>query len=273
MLLLLGAAVAVPFGASKLASLRGGSASKPAAATFDAALDSPVGARTLVGLSPTGQDPGSAYARIAGALRMDITPEWVYQRWQRKSTKLANLDRFGVRVPLVTGTQVDDLAGSLTYYFGAGNRVERISFHGRTGDPRALTHLVNHTYGLRPQPPLHPGEQLYQSKWHGRVKSEMRLILAPVLSSDTSHNAYEVSLELERPDSNYFLQDEREAAAQPPIGQAAPTQPPQNLETAAGAAAEKSRPPEPPVKKIQGPPLHRSLYFNPQRSVSKPKAK
>lgn len=250
--LLLGAAVAVPFAANKMSnfSFPGiGTENKQETVVSEVGMTS---GEFSGGMTPDLQKKGTAYQRIASALRMDVSPEWVFSRWNRKSTKLANIDRFGVRVPFVSGTQPDDIAGSLTYYFGSGNQVERISFHGKTGDPRALNHLVTRVYGLTPQQPIHPGEQLFQSRWNNRVKSELRLKLAPVLSSDTKFNAFEVSLELERPDSNHFLEDERIAAALPAVE-------PEKKK-------EGSKEPDPPRKWRQGPPMSRSLYFNPQRT-------
>jgi len=52
--------------------------------------------------------------RMEEVFRFDVTKEWVYGRWPRKSTALAHADLFGVRVPLVTGTNIDDVAGALT---------------------------------------------------------------------------------------------------------------------------------------------------------------
>ncbi len=60
-------------------------------------------------------------------LRFDVTVEWVMQRWPRVSTGLPYLQLQGYRVPLVTGTKVADLAGSLTYYFNARQQVQRIT--------------------------------------------------------------------------------------------------------------------------------------------------
>ena len=50
--------------------------------------------------------------------------------------RLAELDVQGYRVPLVTGTSRDDLAGSLTYYFDKTHHVTHIHFRGTTGDPQ-----------------------------------------------------------------------------------------------------------------------------------------
>ena len=143
---------------------------------------------------------------LADGLRMDVTPDWVYRRWARKSTQLAELDLHGVRVPLVTGTSANDLAGSLTYYFNPNGQVERISFRGRTGDPRRLVALVCSKFDLRPRPPETAGEQLYQLTWNGRAKSELRIRPVAVMWAGSTHTNYEVSLELQRKGTNRYLE-------------------------------------------------------------------
>ncbi len=143
---------------------------------------------------------------MAEVFSMDITPTWVYRRWERKSTQLAELDLHGIRVPLVTGKSVDDLAGSLTYYFNREGKVQRISFYGRTGDPRRLISLMASKYGLRNQQSKVSGEQVYQVKWNGRAQSELRVRPAAVMWASAPHASYEVRLELERPGSSRYLE-------------------------------------------------------------------
>jgi hypothetical protein len=150
---------------------------------------------------------------FAEVFRMDISPEWVYQRWSRKSTALADLDRYGVRVPLVTGTLIDDLAGSLTYYFDAQGRVEHISFYGRTGDPRRLIDLVTRVYAFRPQSPDMPGEQLFQVRWNNKPTNELRIRPTGVLWANSPHASYLVELELARPGSSRVLDRGQPAVA------------------------------------------------------------
>ncbi|MEO2048580.1 MAG: DUF6690 family protein [Pirellulales bacterium] len=135
-------------------------------------------------------------------LRMDVTKEWVYQRWPRKSTGLANLNDFGVRVPLVTGTRITDLAGSLTYRFDAQGHVTRISFQGRTGDTTELVMLLVKRYHLTRQPSTIVGTQLFQHRRGIEVISELRTQPAAILWSSSPHNSFDVELELQRPNGN-----------------------------------------------------------------------
>ena len=142
---------------------------------------------------------------LAEVLRSDITTDWVYARWNRKSAGLADPGMFGIRVPLVTGTLEGDLAGSLSYYFNNQNRLQRISLRARTGDPTQIVNLVMQRFGFQPQPPTLPGEQLYQVIHHKKVKSELRIRPESVLLTSSPHTSYSVALELEAPTSNRYL--------------------------------------------------------------------
>jgi hypothetical protein len=137
--------------------------------------------------------------------RFDVTKDWVFARWPRKSTVAAEDSLIGIRVPLVSGMAVDDLAGSLTYYFNPAEEVQHIAFRGRTGDPQRLVRLVAGKFGLWPQQTLVPGEQVYQTRWNGRPQSELRIRPAAVIWSSSPHSTFEVELALERPGSNRFL--------------------------------------------------------------------
>ncbi len=160
---------------------------------------------------------------------MDITKEWIYQRWARKSTGLADPELFGIRVPLVTGTGMSDLAGSLSYYFNAQGQVQHISFRGRTGDTTQLIQLLTSRYRLK-QMPAAPGEQLYQVLRRGRVQSELRTRPEAILWSTSPHNSFLVSLELERPGSNRTLPQRSLPLKIPKVAPAQVQRPPQNRE-------------------------------------------
>ena len=103
----------------------------------------------------------------------------------------------GLRVALVTGSQTDDVAGSLTYYFDKQHAVQRITLHGTTGDPRRLVQFVTETYKLTPQPTLDAG--LYVAHWNGQPTSALRVFHAPIVRADQSLSRYEVQLEINRP--------------------------------------------------------------------------
>jgi hypothetical protein len=145
---------------------------------------------------------GQPTMTLAEVLRMDVTKEWVYGRWPRKSTGLASLNDFGVRVPLVTGTRITDLAGSLTYHFDAQGHVTKISFQGRTGDTTELVTLLVKRYQLIRQPSTITGSQLFQLRRGNDIISELRTQPAAVLWSSSPHNSFDVELELQRPNAN-----------------------------------------------------------------------
>lgn len=143
---------------------------------------------------------------LSEVLRWEVNREWVYARWPRKSTGLSDPQRFGVRVPLVTGMRPGDLAGSLTYYFGRDGRLEHISFRGRTGDTGQILRLATTRFGLQPAAAA-PGEQLFRLGRGDQLKSQLRTRTESVLWSNTPHRSFLVELELERPDTAHFFED------------------------------------------------------------------
>ena len=152
---------------------------------------------------------GEPVQNLEEVLRFDITQRWIMSRWARVSTSLADLNLEGLRVPLVTGTDLDDLAGSLTYYFDKQHQVRRITFHGYTGDGRKLVDLVTQRYGLRPEPSLEAG--LYLAKWNGKPTSALRIRHATVVRSTAPHARLEVLLEINRPGKWFGVSPELEA--------------------------------------------------------------
>jgi hypothetical protein len=159
----------------------------------------------------TGAVPGSPQPTLTGGhtdnllsvLRFDVSPEWVSSRWSRVSTTLAEMDLEGLRVPLVTGSETDDLAGSLTYYFNHKREVQRIAFDGYTGDPRPLIATVTQYYRLQEEPTL--GAGLYLAKWNGNPTSMLRIRHSPVVRANYPNSHYEVRLEINRPAVKYGL--------------------------------------------------------------------
>ena len=148
--------------------------------------------------------------------RFDVSQAWVYQRWDRKSTALADLGLSGVRVPLVTGTQLHDLAGSLSYYFNQAGQLHRISFSGRTGNTTQLEMLVTQRFGLQRQATPSVGERLYQLRGGDLVFSELRIRPAPVLWSNAPNDSFDVDLRLQRPGATTPLPPRTTLAVSPP---------------------------------------------------------
>ena len=126
------------------------------------------------------QDAGSVFD-------FQITPEWIVAHWPAVSTGLAQLQLEGYRVPLVTGTAQHDLAGSLTYYFNAEQKLQQITFIGTTGDPRPLIGLLTSRFHLTRRLVNDPGLVVYEAvHYNNQPASSLQLRLAPLASPTTS---------------------------------------------------------------------------------------
>jgi len=159
------------------------------------------------GVLPEGADA----AGIAGApvqdfgevLRFDVTPDWVVRRWPRVSAGLAHLELQGYRVPLVTGTAEDDLAGALTYYFNPRQQVQRITFYGTTGDTSKLVALVTSRFGFARRLTNDASMFLFEIPGlGGRPGSSLWIRPARVLKASDSRRRFEVALVVERPEKS-----------------------------------------------------------------------
>lgn len=211
--LMLGAAVGVPYVATNGPNIDGLFATSDGPAPAESNEELLRKQLAQPGHMPTHQGPGAKLYPTATPLEgmpamslhevfnMNVTKEWVYQRWARKSTALSELGLFGIRVPLVTGTQLHDLAGSLTYFFDRTGRVQRISFHGTTGDTSQIVMLAAQQFGLQQQATPVSGQQLLQIRRNDQVFSELRTRPAPVLWDSSPHDSFAVDLDLQHPNA------------------------------------------------------------------------
>ena len=209
--LLLGAAVGVPYVASQGTNLEQWLGDSAKSSTTGSGKDLPTREIVRAELPTLAQGPGATLYPSATPLEglpalslqevfnMNVTKEWVYQRWPRKSTALSELGLYAIRVPLVTGTQIHDLAGSLTYFFDRVGRVQRISFRGTTGDTSQIVMLMAQGFGLQPQATAVAGEQLFQVRRNDQIFSELRTRPAPVLWASSPHDSFAVNLDLQGP--------------------------------------------------------------------------
>jgi hypothetical protein len=147
---------------------------------------------------------GAQFASIDQVLRFDVTKEWVYQNWDRKSTGPTDVGLYSVRVPLVMSPQIYSLAGSLTYYFNEQGQVEHISFRGRTGDTAQLVQLLTTRYQFQRVQSM-TGEQVYQVQNGGQIQSELRTHPESVMYLNTQNQSVAVELEFARPGSSRVL--------------------------------------------------------------------
>jgi len=139
-------------------------------------------------------------------LRFDISPEWVMSRFSRVTTVLADTELEGLRVPLVTGIGPADLAGSITYYFDASGKLQRVMLHAFTGDASRVVATMTQHYGLQAEPSLDAG--VYTRRWNAMPVHFLRLTRAPVVYSDALHHKLTVYLELNQPDLRYGISSE-----------------------------------------------------------------
>ena len=146
--------------------------------------------------SPTHAAPLPSLEEV---LRFDRTVEWVMQRWPRVSTGLTYLQLQGYRVPLVTGTGLSDVAGSLTYYFNAGQQVQRITLRGTTGDPGSLVALITGRYRFARRLTNDPGVVLYEAvDSSNKPAGSLTIRSAGVVKASQPYTRFEVDLAMDR---------------------------------------------------------------------------
>lgn len=141
---------------------------------------------------------------LAELLHWNVSKDWVYQGWARKSTGLADPGLFGVRVPVVTGAAMTDVAGALSYYFDNAGRLQRIRLHGRTADTTELVHLATTRFGMRPALAHTPGQQYFEAVEGERIRSVLKTTPEAVLWSTSPHGSFRVDLEVNRPGSEHW---------------------------------------------------------------------
>lgn len=161
---------------------------------------------TQIQQQPSTSIGGGTVPDLREVLRFDISPAWLPQRFSRVTTVTADVQMDGLRVPLITGTRPNDIAGSLTYFFDASQSLKRIQLHGMTGDPSHLAHLMVNFYQLKQEQSL--GGQLFTSRWNNRITSMMQIAPAPVIYAGADHSKYIVFLELNQPSNQYGLSHE-----------------------------------------------------------------
>lgn len=141
--------------------------------------------------------PPAAAVDFRDFFRFDATPDWVVQRYPRVSTISSSKDLDGYRAPLVTGTGLSDLSGTITYYFDRFQKVQRIQFQGFTGDPQPLVFLMTQYYYFAPKPIL--GGQLYVVAWNANPTGVMEITRANVVFSANQANSFKIFLEINQP--------------------------------------------------------------------------
>lgn len=155
-------------------------------------------------------------ADFAEVLRFDVTTGWVMQRWPRVSTGMSQLQFQGYRVPLITGTRLDDLAGSLTYYFNPYQQVQTITFNGTTGDATRLIQTLSQKYGFQRRLANDSGLFVYVVPDEKKeIKSMLKIRPSGIIRTDTPHSRFQVDMIIQRPDNK---DEPQEVATSPNTG-------------------------------------------------------
>ena len=139
-------------------------------------------------------------------LSFEITQDWITSQWSRITTRLAELDLQGWRVPLARGSDPTDLAGSITYYFDKQRVVQRIVLHGYMANPAELVQLATTRYRMQPVP--NNLAELYTSSLDGKTVGAFRIRYAPVIRADVASRRCQILLELNRTGTPYGLSQE-----------------------------------------------------------------
>ena len=148
---------------------------------------------------------GAGVERLDEVFNFNIDKSWVLSRWPRVFTGLQEADPKrkgyvlqGYRVPLVTGVEIDDLAGSLTYYFNHLQQPQRITFEGSTGDAGRLVKMLVRKYDFRAEKSNDPAKHVCRSYRFGHLPSEIQIHESRRQRSTAPHTRYNVALVLER---------------------------------------------------------------------------
>lgn len=145
---------------------------------------------------------------LTEVLRYDVAPAWVVARWPRVATVVGDLEWSGMRVPLITGDQPQDIVGSLTYYFDSHQQLRRILLEGYCGDERAIVALAMQNFNLLPEPSTAGG--LYAFRWSREPLNVLAVQYAPLVNADSPHRRH-VILELNRPEAGWRLSPQMRA--------------------------------------------------------------
>ena len=136
---------------------------------------------------------------LAEVLRFDATVEWILHRWPRVTTGLPYLQLQGYRVPLMTGANPTDVAGSLTYYFNARQQVQRITLRGATGDPSVLATILASRYNFTRRLTNDPSVVLYEAvDSSNQPVGSLKIRSAPVVKANQPYSRFEVDLVMDR---------------------------------------------------------------------------
>jgi hypothetical protein len=140
---------------------------------------------------------------LPDVFRLEVSPEWVSQHWDRISSIESDDGLRGLRVAFASGINQSDVHGCLTYYFDNRTRLQRITFQGWTGDPSPIISLVTHEFGFKSQNSSIAG--CYVARSWGKDIGVLLLKHPPVVRAELSQQQFAVALEVLNPSSKFEL--------------------------------------------------------------------
>lgn len=126
---------------------------------------------------------------------------WVQRTYGDASRTVDADQQSGLRVTLVTGNELEDLAGSLTYWFDRQGKVQRIQFRGVTGNPAKLASFARRSQKMVPR--ARQQDALFVRTSTKGTQHLLRISRPAVVDVSTLYGRYNISLELNR--SGSFL--------------------------------------------------------------------
>jgi hypothetical protein len=111
-----------------------------------------------------------------------------------------------MRVAFVSGTNLTDIHGSLTFYFDSSQVLQRIGFRGWTGDPTALVALAQNAYQLQAKRSNLSG--CYTASSWGRTRGVLLLKPPAVIRADLPLQRMAVLFDLANPSGNRPVSEE-----------------------------------------------------------------
>jgi hypothetical protein len=206
----LGAAIGVPYVATQWPQLKAsvlGTSASSSNGTLTSTSNystmpelpavAPNGIPMGAGMNPQAEE--TPMVDMSEAFRWETTPQLVLQRWPRVSSGLPGEDLHGMRVALISGLRMDDVAGSLTYYFGSSQKCARITFSGTTGDPSRFVQLLASRYDFKPVGSTDPSVLRYEIRWNGEAHSWLIVRPAAIVRSNSPYTRYEVQAVINDP--------------------------------------------------------------------------
>ncbi len=136
-------------------------------------------------------------------LSFEVTPNWVGDNWSRVTTRLAELELQGWRVPIARDDDFE-IVGSITYYFDQQRLVQRILLHGYTNDATPFVRMAMERYGMRRVP---SSGDLFAANVDGQTIGALQCEYAAIMTRGMNDRC-ELTMELNRRASKYGLSQE-----------------------------------------------------------------